>query len=127
MERDEITVIYQLRQLGSMAAGIIIQLQFARGAIQEAFSHLQHDRPARITMASVLSTTRFRLHYRGRTLNTVCGRRKESPDSFEHLLECYELHGQVRVGPEATDFLALMAVRAKLSPPGVDCVGSAKF
>ena len=47
MERDEITAMYQLRLLGSREAGVIIQLQFTRGVIQEAFSRIQRDRSLR--------------------------------------------------------------------------------
>ena len=47
MEREEITVMYQLRQLGSRAAGVIIQLQLTRGVIREAFSRIQRDRSPR--------------------------------------------------------------------------------
>ena len=119
MERDEITVLYQLRQLGSVAASIIIGLQLTREVLQEAFNGLQRDRPAQITLASIVSGARFRLFYQGRTISTVCGNCKVEPDSWEHLILCYGLADEIQVGLEATRFLVTLGRRAKLNPPGV--------
>ena len=67
MERDEIAVVYQLRQLSSLAAWIIIQLRSTAAAKQKAFDRAQHDGVAQISLASIVGGARVSAHYQGRT------------------------------------------------------------
>ena len=119
MEVDEQTVFRQLAQLGSMSAGLITDLRITREVVSEAMSVLRGDRAAQVTLVSILSATRFRVHYDGRVLDTVCEGCKVRKDSFEHMLQCYALTGQLRRGADSVKFLVQMAKKTKLSPPGV--------
>ena len=73
METDGQTVFRQLAQLGCASAKLIVDLRMTRGVSKNALYGLQHDRAAQITLALILSATRYRVHYGGRVLNTVCG------------------------------------------------------
>ena len=91
------------------SAKLIVVLLLTRKIAREVPDKLKHDRAAQITLA----------RYGGRGLNTVRERCETRPDSFVHMLECYGQLEQPSRGAKASEFLALMAVRTKLSPPGV--------
>ena len=50
---------------------------------------------------------------------TGSGRCKEQPDSFEHLLRCYDLTDQLKVGIEPSSFLLALATLPVASLPFV--------
>ena len=88
VERDGLTVMKQLAQLGSTSSVIIVDMQSRRQIAQEAFDVLWYDRSAQITLASILSAARYRIPLCGRVLNTVCENCGARPGSCAHLLKC---------------------------------------
>ena len=119
MGADERTVFRHLAQLGSRSARLITDLRITRDVVSEALSILRGGRAAQVTLVSILGATRFRVHYDGRILDTVCEGCRVRKDSFEHMLQRYELTGQLQRGADSEKFLVHMVRGAKLSPPGV--------
>ena len=119
MGRDDLVVFGQLAQMGSDSSKIFVHLELTREMEEEAYASLQRDGAAQISLATSLGGTRFRVHDRGRALPTRCGRYRVHPDSFRHLVQCYNLTEQL-AGRElgSTDFLVEMAIKAKNTEPG---------
>ena len=63
MVGDEQLIFRQLARLGSKSAGLIVELWLTRGVLREAFACLRDDRAAQVTSASIISATKFRVHY----------------------------------------------------------------
>lgn len=122
-EADELLVLRELAVLGSESARIITSLELTREIVQVTMTLLRHRRDAQVTLASVLGGTRFKHAIHGVLVPTrcphsrygaVCGRE----DSFEHLLDCYNLRSQLRKGVEAIDFLVKLAKTVISATPG---------
>ena len=123
-ENDEILAIRQLAEVGSVSAGILTRLQITREIVHLTMSMLRRERAAQVTLISILGGTRFKHHFHGVLVPTRCpklrnGRRCGSEDSYEHLLRCYGLRRYERTGPDALDFLVLMARKAIPPVPGM--------
>ena len=116
--KDEQAVLKQLAGLGSQSEGIITALELTRGIIKEALHRLRGDRAAQITLAAIISATRFRIYRHGRPLATRCGNCRVREDSFTHLVVCHSLQNEVQKGAQSVDFLVDMATAAVLTPPG---------
>ena len=119
MDRDELMAMRQLATLESESAVIIVDLELTRGVIQEALGRLREDRAAQVTLASILSATRYRIYSHGRRLPTRCGKCRNAQDSFGHMIRCYALEGEVARGSQAVEFLVKMARVTKTKPPGL--------
>ena len=122
LERDEKLVLRQLKDLGSESASIIIRLDLSRELIQAAMSILREDRPAQITLMTILGGTRFKYAYQGLLIPTSCprmrgGERCNQQDSFDHLIFCYALQTQLKTGLESVPFLVTMARKATPGHP----------
>ena len=118
-EQGEQKVIARLAALGSDSARIITDLVLTRAVVREAMRDLKEERAAQVALATILGGTRFRVFHNNRRLATRCGKCRHIEDSFEHLIRCYDLQAEYRVGAQSVDFLTKMARKAVLDPPGV--------
>ena len=101
---DEMLVLRQLSTMGSVSAEILVSLELTREIVRAAFTILQGERSAQVTLAAILSGTRFRCCLNGVLVPVKCpNRRGGAPcgaaDSFTHLLRCYRLQKKPRWGP----------------------------
>ena len=115
-ERDEIQELKLLRDLDSVSAGIIMNLELARELVRSALTILQGERLAQVTLAKILSGARFGYYLNGVLVPTQCPNtyrrvRGGRVDSFAHLLRCSGLQNKIKEGPASVDFLLLMARR----------------
>ena len=120
-QEDETLALRQLGELDSVSAKIILRLKLTREIITTVLSRLRMRHAEQVNLLSILCGTRFKYYYQGTLLPTWCpntfgGTTCARNDSFEHLLICYDLRRHMKQGPEAVDFLILMAKRTK--PPG---------
>ena len=110
-------VLRQLSSLGSVSAEIITRLELTRELVRIAYTILKEERRAQVTLAKILSGTRFKYYLNGVLVPTRCpnkfGRGEcNQCDSFDHLLRCYGLRKKFKKGADSVKFLILMARRA---------------
>ena len=101
LESDEQLVLRQIRNLGSVSAGIIVRLELTREMAQAAMSILRDERPAQAALIAILALTRFRYFCRGVLIPTCCrrligGESCNGRDTFDHLACCYALQAQLK-------------------------------
>ena len=118
-EGDEHLAMRMLGELHSESAGIILRLKLNRAIIQEALSKLRAKHAAQINLLSIICGTRYKYYHQGLLLPTQCpnkyNRVRECgiTDTFNHMLNCYGLRIHLKTGPEAVDFLVMMAKRTQ--------------
>ena len=121
--KDETAAIQMLSSQGSEACRIMIKLHLDRPTIRLTHAELSENRPAQVTLSSVICATRFKyvdnvktkvLHP---TLCQVC--RRNRIDNFEHLTECVGLREIPAVQDFVVDYLVMLAKRAITPNPGI--------
>ena len=109
-EKDELAVMKQLSEIGSVSASIVLLLQLARAAIKEAYQALRDSPEEQQNLTEILSATRFKTYHKGRVYHIKCPKKTcFIRDSFDHMLDCYSLREELKKGPEAPSFLTKMA------------------
>ena len=117
---DELLAIRQLGELDSVSAAVILKLNLTREIIASALSRLRMRHEEQVNLLSILCGTRFKYYFQGMLVPTWCpntfrGEVCAKNDSFNHLVHCYGLRKHLKTGPDAIDFLVMMAKRTK--PP----------
>ena len=113
-EGDELAIMQQLTGTGSVSASIATCLGLTRAVVAEAYNALRDSREEQHKLTDILGATRFKTQHNGKMHRVKCPKRYcFSQDSFQHLLECYNLKDDVSEGPEAVPFLVKLAKRTK--------------
>ena len=117
-QQDEQTILTHLAALGSVSAQIITKLQLTRGVVVEALQHLQNERRAQCNLLMILSAARYKMLTKDGLSDTVCPlTRCNERDTFEHMLQCYDLTTKVERGEAAVNFLIAMARKTQILDP----------
>ena len=117
--QDELRPMERLADLGTASAQIIAYSELTRAVGPEAFKQLGAQRRLQVNLAEILGATRYKILIKGLFCpatrpRTYCFAR----DTFDHVLECYNLADRVERGPNATPFPVQMAKVALLPPRG---------
>ena len=109
-EKDEMDVMRQLSETGSVSASIVVFLELTRTIVQEAYQELRDTPEMQQNLTEILSATRYKLYSKGKMHHIKCPKKTcYKKDSFSHMLDCYNLRKDLKKGPEATQFLVKMA------------------
>ena len=115
---DEQRILWGLAAMNSASAKIMTMMGLIRSVVAEAFVLLRGKRLQQVTLASVLSATRYKVLTESKIHPTKCPRTYcYAQDSFDHMLQCYGLTEFIQKGDGAAPFLARMP-RVVAIPPG---------
>ena len=120
--QDESMALRQLDELDSASAEIALKLDLTREIITSTLSRLRMRHAEQVNLLSVLSGSHFEYYHSGTLLPTWCPNERSGPpcgrnDSFQHLLNCYNLRRHFATGPGAVNFPTLLARRTLLKGP----------
>ena len=114
-QRDELRVMTQLVQLGSQSAAIACRLGMTRSILVEALQTLRDERRAQSNLLAVIGATRFKTVTKIGLADTQCPLKHcGERDSFDHMLQCYDLSSSVECGTNAVPFLVKMARKTQI-------------
>ena len=96
-EKDELAVMKQLSEIGSVSASIVLSLQLTRAAIKEAYQALRDSPEEQQNLTEILSATRFKTYHKGRVYHIKCPKKTcFTRDPFGHMLYCYSLRSELK-------------------------------
>ena len=105
----------QLVQLGSQSAAIVCRLGLTRPILVEALQTLRDERRAQSNLLAVIGATRYKTITKTGLADTQCPllhcRKK---DSFDHMIQCYDLEPVEEHGNNAVQFLVKMARKTQI-------------
>ena len=114
-KRDEHRVLTQLVALGSQSAAIICRLQLTREVVVEAVQALRDERRAQSNLLDILSASRYKTLAKQGLMDTHCPLQAcQQRDSFEHMIQRYDLESERKQGTEAAGFLVRMARKTQI-------------
>ena len=114
-KKDEHRVLTQLMALGSKSAAIICKLQLTRAVVVEAIQTLCNERKAQSNLLDILSASRYKTLTKQGLMDTHCPLQAcKQKDSFEHMIQCYDLVQDQKRGAEAAGFLVKMARKTQI-------------
>ena len=114
-QRDELRVMAQLVQLGSQSAAIVCRLGLTRPILVEALQTLRDERRAQSNLLAVIGATRYKTITKTGLADTRCPlSRCRKKDSFDHMIQCYDLGPIEEHGTNAVQFLVKMARKTQI-------------
>ena len=114
--------LQKLASGGSTSAAIMDFLGLTRALVREAFTVLRGERRQQVNLARILGAARYKVLVHNKVYHVKCPRRRcYAKDSFQHMLQCYDLTERVVTGPDVVPFLVQMA-KATLIPEGAKLI-----
>ena len=108
-------MLRRLLNVGSESADIATRLDLTRGVVRAAMDFLRNGRKVQVNLAGVRTATRLKTLTAGGVVPTKCPKKLcVTPDSFRHVLECYNLGQGTARGSAAAPLLVIMARAAPI-------------
>ena len=108
--RDELEALHRLADKGSTSAQIIRSLGLTRVLVHEAFVVLRGKRKLQVNLARILGAARYKVLTQGRVYHVKCPKTYcYERDSFQHMVQCYNIRDRIVPGADVVPFLVEMA------------------